>query len=155
MSTRTELTVKTMRRLVVFICPKPNKIRIVRQKRNALYCNSMRYTFIFASSLILLGASCTPFAFQNSDTAMCSYDGSTYAMGASFPSSDGCNSCSCGENGEVACTLRACAPTLPVTQCAQASDCESQDLDRSFCDAGAWACVNTVCEFQCDISSKL
>jgi len=37
----------------------------------------------------------------------CSYDGQTYAEGASFPSTDGCNTCSCGAGG-VACTKRAC-----------------------------------------------
>jgi hypothetical protein len=39
----------------------------------------------------------------------CSYGGKTYRAGDSFPSSDGCNSCSCGADGLVACTLRACA----------------------------------------------
>lgn len=38
----------------------------------------------------------------------CVYDGKSYASGASFPSTDGCNTCSCGVQGEVACTLRAC-----------------------------------------------
>jgi hypothetical protein len=38
----------------------------------------------------------------------CTYDGQSYAAGDSFPSSDGCNSCSCTAGGAVACTLRAC-----------------------------------------------
>ena len=39
----------------------------------------------------------------------CSYGGQTYRPGDSFPSSDGCNSCGCGEDGGVFCTERACA----------------------------------------------
>lgn len=37
----------------------------------------------------------------------CEYDGKSYQDGASFPSSDGCNSCAC-DAGEVVCTARAC-----------------------------------------------
>lgn len=39
---------------------------------------------------------------------VCTYDGKTYKAGESFPSSDGCNTCSCTAGGLVACTLRAC-----------------------------------------------
>lgn len=38
----------------------------------------------------------------------CVVDGERHAVGESFPSSDGCNTCSCSGNGQVACTLRAC-----------------------------------------------
>jgi len=38
----------------------------------------------------------------------CTYGGKHYAAGDSFASSDGCNQCSCGEDGQVACTLKAC-----------------------------------------------
>ena len=38
----------------------------------------------------------------------CFYNGVTYAVGASFKSTDGCNSCTCSTNG-VACTTMACA----------------------------------------------
>jgi hypothetical protein len=38
----------------------------------------------------------------------CVVDGKHYAAGDSFPSSDGCNTCSCQSDGQVACTLRAC-----------------------------------------------
>jgi hypothetical protein len=40
----------------------------------------------------------------------CEVDGVYYQAGESFPSSDGCNTCSCTAEGRVACTLRACAP---------------------------------------------
>jgi hypothetical protein len=38
----------------------------------------------------------------------CSYGGQTYASGASFPSTDGCNTCNCGTGGTVGCTKMAC-----------------------------------------------
>ena len=38
----------------------------------------------------------------------CTYDGQTYPVGASFPSSDGCNTCDCAADGTVACTDMAC-----------------------------------------------
>jgi hypothetical protein len=41
----------------------------------------------------------------------CVVDGQHHPEGASFASSDGCNTCSCGEDGQVACTLRFCAAT--------------------------------------------
>lgn len=39
----------------------------------------------------------------------CAYDGETYSPGDSFPSTDGCNTCTCGSTGSVGCTKRACA----------------------------------------------
>jgi Pacifastin inhibitor (LCMII)/Kazal-type serine protease inhibitor domain len=41
----------------------------------------------------------------------CVLDGEQHHPGESFPASDGCNTCSCGEDGQVACTLRFCATT--------------------------------------------
>lgn len=40
---------------------------------------------------------------------VCEYNGREYAVGASFDSTDGCNTCSCTGAGLVACTERACA----------------------------------------------
>jgi hypothetical protein len=37
----------------------------------------------------------------------CSYNGKTYSDGASFPSTDGCNTCTCSASG-VGCTKKAC-----------------------------------------------
>lgn len=52
----------------------------------------------------------------------CAYNGKTYAAGDSFPSADGCNTCTCSAGGAVACTERACAGTAWLTiepiQCA-------------------------------------
>lgn len=38
----------------------------------------------------------------------CAYDNKIYKSGASFTSSDGCNSCSCGKDGQISCTAMAC-----------------------------------------------
>ncbi len=46
----------------------------------------------------------------------CSYGGKTYNPGDAFASTDGCNSCSCSANGQVACTLKACVPP-PAEKC--------------------------------------
>lgn len=41
----------------------------------------------------------------------CDYAGKHFAIGDSFPSSDGCNQCSCQKDGSVVCTERACVNT--------------------------------------------
>lgn len=46
----------------------------------------------------------------------CVYDGQTYLSGDEFPATDGCNTCSCGPDGVVACTEIACLPD-PAGDC--------------------------------------
>lgn len=58
---------------------------------------------------------------------VCLVDGERHRPGDSFPSSDGCNTCSCGEDGQVACTLRFCAATCGGIQglgCAAGEYCQ-------------------------------
>jgi len=101
-------------------------------------------------------AGCTssiPFSNRASGQT-CSYNQQTYKAGESFPSTDGCNTCSCSETGAIACTLRFCAPQ-PVAQCQTAADCEGNAIDTSFCSNGSWNCVDNQCELSCDISDKL
>lgn len=38
----------------------------------------------------------------------CKYGGKEYKLGDGFKAIDGCNTCSCGEDGLVSCTLMAC-----------------------------------------------
>jgi hypothetical protein len=45
---------------------------------------------------------------QLSPSKICEYEGETYGVGEGFTASDGCNTCSCTENGQIACTLMAC-----------------------------------------------
>ncbi len=40
--------------------------------------------------------------------ASCTYQGQTYEPGDEFAAGDDCNTCSCGTNGSVACTKKAC-----------------------------------------------
>ncbi|HVH43446.1 MAG TPA: hypothetical protein VM925_13925 [Labilithrix sp.] len=42
-------------------------------------------------------------------TTTCEYGGQRYRPGDQFASTDGCNTCTCGESGSVACTKMACA----------------------------------------------
>ncbi|MEO7096178.1 MAG: hypothetical protein ABI175_23160 [Polyangiales bacterium] len=49
--------------------------------------------------------------------AGCFYGGTTRAVGESFPSTDGCNTCFCSDTGSVGCTKRACVP-----KCDEASE---------------------------------
>jgi len=44
----------------------------------------------------------------NDGGVQCLYGTKVYAVGASFPSSDGCNTCSCTAGGMIACTEKAC-----------------------------------------------
>ena len=43
-----------------------------------------------------------------STAVTCSYNGETYTPGATFPATDGCNTCSCSTSGTAACTKQAC-----------------------------------------------
>lgn len=44
-------------------------------------------------------------------SATCSLNDKIYTVGQSFPSADGCNTCSCTESKQIVCTEKACAPT--------------------------------------------
>jgi hypothetical protein len=63
----------------------------------------------------------------------CDYDGKHYAAGEGFKSSDGCNECSCGPDGNVACTLRACIPQPASCGGLAGIKCG----DGQYCDMGA------------------
>ena len=59
------------------------------------------------SAVLALSVGCSKDALTSGQKA-CSYGGKSYKAGASFPSTDGCNTCSCDISGSVACTLMAC-----------------------------------------------
>jgi Kazal-type serine protease inhibitor-like protein len=80
------------------------------------------------------------------EPGVCEYDGTKYLVGDSFPSSDGCNQCSCTEDTGVACTLRACVNTcggLLGTSCADGQYCSF--APEAQCGAGD---QTGVCSFQ-------
>ncbi len=45
---------------------------------------------------------------SNTDPVRCQYGGAVFDVGDDFPSDDGCNTCSCMNDGNVACTAKAC-----------------------------------------------
>lgn len=74
--------------------------------------------------IALLALAALGFQIYNSTYAKkCQYNGASYDFGANFKSIDGCNTCSCGQNGEAVCTEMACitgtptvSPTITVTE---------------------------------------
>lgn len=71
----------------------------------------------------------------------CEYGGKTRAVGESFPSTDGCNTCGCTESGNVACTEKACAPA-PAAACDPAKEPNREYKMRSpdQCKAALFRC---------------
>jgi hypothetical protein len=63
----------------------------------------------WAAALILTMAACLA-ACRSVEPPVpsCSYGGTQYALGATFPASDGCNRCTCGDDSTVSCTEKAC-----------------------------------------------
>jgi hypothetical protein len=81
----------------------------------------------------------------------CLYAGERHDEGHSFPSDDGCNSCTCTADGTVACTLRACTDacggltglTCPDGQyCSYPEDAQCGAADQlGSCEAKPSACT--------------
>jgi hypothetical protein len=66
------------------------------------------YRIVFRDYDMLEATFKVSLAIQSPAPATCSYGGQTYQPGDNFEATDGCNSCSCGEDGAVACTKMAC-----------------------------------------------
>lgn len=118
----------------------------------------MKKLLLISASLLLLGAGCT--LFEEPQEIACAYNGARYEVGDSFPAEDGCNTCYCDQDGSIACTEKACTAGSnsagnATSFCQTAADCSEEAIDTSFCSDGAWACINSECEFQCDISGLL
>jgi hypothetical protein len=56
---------------------------------------------------VLMGLGCDLLPLHNDQ---CTYAGRRHDQGDTFPSADGCNTCSCSSGGSIACTKRACLP---------------------------------------------
>jgi hypothetical protein len=80
-----------------------------------------------------------------SSTTSCTYDGDTYAPGASFPSTDGCNTCSCAASGSVACTKKACITCDPAKE-----PNRNYIGDPSSCETIRYTCKTGTHSFQND-----
>jgi hypothetical protein len=84
----------------------------------------------------------------------CSYGGKRYAVGDSFPATDGCNTCSCGANGSVGCTKKAC-PAPDPKGCVKGGCSGQVCADEPLVSTCEWrpeyACYKTAtCERQAD-----
>ena len=82
----------------------------------------------------------------------CVVDGERHALGETFPAADGCNSCSCGPGGQVACTLRACVTTcggLAGLACGPDEYCEF--APEAECGAGD---MTGVCVVKPDVCTR-
>ncbi len=69
------------------------------------------FRILFVSlALALLMSAC---GGSTSDTpgggVTCEFGGQSYSPGDSFPAGDGCNTCTCGSDGSVGCTMMGCA----------------------------------------------
>jgi hypothetical protein len=63
---------------------------------------ALRHCLLIALSLVGCGG-----ASRGSNT-QCTYGEHVYDSGQNFPARDGCNTCSCDDDGRVSCTLLAC-----------------------------------------------
>ena len=71
-----------------------------------------RVSLVALGAIALTGAAGCKINVSGGDgDGVCEYNGETYDAGESFPSTDGCNSCFCDENGGVGCTEKACIDT--------------------------------------------
>ena len=87
---------------------------------------------------------CTP---VEPDVPLCEVDGELYEPGDSFPASDGCNTCTCMNDGTVACTEMACGCAYggafyQVGETFWADD----GCNKCTCIAGGVACTKMWCQ---------
>jgi Pacifastin inhibitor (LCMII) len=78
----------------------------------------------------------------------CDYNGVNYRPGDNFASADGCNSCTCSQTGQVACTLVACADAGPDAASSDGGCIGSPPANGCnfcLCTAGNWICGVTQC----------
>ena len=83
----------------------------------------------------------------------CTYAGKSHKVNQSFPSDDGCNTCSCTAGGQVACTEKACLPPPGACRKTGCSGqlCSDQDVASTCEYRNEYACYQTaVCEKQSD-----
>lgn len=97
------------------------------------------------------GACVDPFTCE-APAGTCSYGDETYREGDRFPASDGCNTCTCGPDGDIGCTEKACVPTCRVGGCSGQLCIGPDDPGFSTCDwRPEYACYhNATCERQDD-----
>ncbi len=104
-----------------FKAPLPNSEQVEEVSPSS---NSRKFLIVGLFAALLLTAGVAAYLFSQNQSlksqlglptfkfpwtrVTCTYEGLTYQAGESVPSIDSCNSCSCDESGQVACTDIAC-----------------------------------------------
>jgi hypothetical protein len=107
------------------------------------------FAVIVLSATFMVGC---PFEDRPTQKVTCTYGGKGYALGATFPAMDGCNTCMCGVGGAVACTEKAC-PSTPACRRTGCSGqvCADQEVVTTCEWKPEYACYDTaLCERQAD-----
>ena len=76
-------------------------------------------------------------ACADAGSTECLYAGKPYPVGASFPTSDGCNTCTCTTGGMIACTQKACADSGTPTDASTDGTCFDPGGALVLCDGGS------------------
>jgi len=63
---------------------------------------------LVVSSLLTLAVGCDPTVVAEQTQSTCTYGKQSFEPGSTFTAADGCNTCSCAEDGAVSCTEAAC-----------------------------------------------
>jgi hypothetical protein len=112
------------------------------------------FIFVFIS-LTLFTAACSDNSKENEED-VCTYDGQTFEIGDSFPSTDGCNTCTCGENGAVGCTQMGCVAICEYNDVVyQQGDTFMENGCLCSCGAdGQVSCNEEGCDTFCEYGGK-
>jgi hypothetical protein len=104
--------------------------------------------------VLLAGAlGCSGTVLRDDTSGGCVVDGKRHKSGERFPAADGCNTCSCGDDGNVQCTAMGCVATCtyqgktyPLGDSFPAGDgCNTCSCDE----AGGVACTKMACVTGC------
>src|SRR5512134_1964119 len=72
--------------------------------------------------------------------------GVMYAVDATWPAGDGCNTCHCSADVQVECTLLACVDAEPVVPCVPSGGCPSgQPCGPTCCGPGERCDYDNTC----------
>jgi len=122
------------------------------------------FAYLFFTDRLVVGIEnplSKPETNQEEVVDYCLYDGVQYANDEGFPSSDGCNTCSC-TNGEVVCTLMACEQSSCIeteeqcigkedgTECEMGVLCDEdgqETLADGFSESVPGSCTNESCNY--------
>lgn len=87
-------------------------------------------------------------ACSDGGTTACTYNGHGYKVGEVFPAGDGCNACTCGDQG-VSCTKQACRDAgtdADPNSCAASGGCPSGVACGLVCCGAGERCTGGACE---------